>query len=83
MHLQVIHLDTPPIHPDLIIGQLLARWPETIPVFNRHKMGCVGCPMADFMTLADAIHIYSLDETPFLKELVQAISLAATQNPPP
>lgn len=62
-----------PISADLIIADVLDRWPETIPVFLKYKLDCVGCDMALFDTLADAIRIYQLPRQQFLDDLQQAI----------
>lgn len=59
--------------PDLPLADLMTRWPETIPVFLRHKMLCVGCLISPFHTIVDACAEYSLDETDFLAELRDAI----------
>ncbi len=57
----------------LTISAILERWPEVIPVFLNHKMSCVGCTLADFMTLEDALEIYKLEKEPFIEQLTQAI----------
>jgi hybrid cluster-associated redox disulfide protein len=57
----------------LTISAILARWPEVIPVFLNHKMSCVGCTLADFMTLEDALEIYKLEKESFIEQLTQAI----------
>jgi hybrid cluster-associated redox disulfide protein len=59
-----------------IVADLLATWPQTTPVFLRHKMNCVGCSMAAFESLGDALHIYNLPQEPFLAEINAVISLA-------
>lgn len=59
---------------DTPISALLERWPETIPVFTRRRMGCVGCTMAEYETVASAARIYHLPVDEFLKELLQALS---------
>ena len=64
---------------DLIVADVLARWPQTIPVFTHHRMGCVGCPIAPFETLAEVATIYKLDLNCFLNELAQTIDQAETQ----
>ena len=51
------------------VAEVLERWPQTIPVFLRHKMACVGCAMAPFETLAEVAVIYRLDVSRFLEEL--------------
>ena len=64
-------------NPDLPLADMMTRWPETIPVFLRHKMLCVGCLISPFHTLVDACREYNLDEDQFLAELLAAISLSA------
>lgn len=65
----------PPQYPstDLTIAEIHQRWPDTIPVFLRHHMKCVGCTMAAFETLEDALKIYKLQPEPFLAELRQEV----------
>ena len=55
------------------ITEILNRWPEVIPVFLKHKMACVGCSLADFMTLEDALDIYQLNEEQFIEEIKNTI----------
>ena len=57
----------------LTITVILERWPEVIPVFLNHKMSCVGCSLADFMTLEDALEIYKLEKETFIERLTRAI----------
>jgi len=59
---------------DMPLADLMNRWPETIPVFLRHKMLCVGCLINPFHTLVDACAEYSLDLDEFIGELGEAIS---------
>lgn len=62
--------------PDLALADLMTKWPQTIPVFVRHKMLCVGCLVSPFHTIADACAEYHLDEDVFLAELITAAGLA-------
>ncbi len=55
--------------PDLSLNDLMTAWPETIPVFLRHKMLCVGCLVNPFHTVTDACVEYELDEDAFYEEL--------------
>jgi len=66
--------------PDLLLPELMTRWPETIGVFLRHKMLCVGCMIGPFHTVADACEEYGVDEGAFRRELVAAVR--ATLGPP-
>ncbi len=59
--------------PDLELNALMRQWPETIAVFLRHRMFCVGCMINPFHTVIDACLEYDLDEKEFRQELKQAI----------
>jgi hybrid cluster-associated redox disulfide protein len=63
--------------PDLTLADLMNTWPETIPVFLRHHMLCVGCLITPFHTVTDACREYDLNIDTFYGEL------AATLTPPP
>lgn len=58
--------------PDLTLDRLMSLWPDTIGVFIRHKMLCVGCLIAPFHTVIDACAEYGLDEDAFRAELQEA-----------
>jgi hybrid cluster-associated redox disulfide protein len=60
--------------PDLPLADMMSYWPETIPVFLRHHMLCVGCLVGPFHTISDACAEYHLDPDRFLSELVSAVS---------
>lgn len=61
------------VSADTIVADLIAGRREVIPVFLRHRMSCVGCPMSRFETVASASGIYGLDLGSFLVELKQAM----------
>ncbi len=61
------------ISMNMTISEVLDRWPEVIPIFLQHKMACVGCSLADFMTLEDALDIYHLNKENFIEEIKQTI----------
>lgn len=66
-------MEYPLLRGDLTVAEVLARWPETVQIFFRHRMACVGCTMAPFDTIADVAVIYRLPLNCFLSELQQAI----------
>lgn len=55
--------------PDLPLHDLMNAWPETISVFLRHRMLCVGCLVAPFHTVVDSCVEHKVDETQFRAEL--------------
>lgn len=68
--------------PDLkiTITELMNRWPLSVPVFIKYRMYCVGCSMAIFDTLEEAIKIYELPQKAFLEDLRAAIPGLATES---
>lgn len=68
------------ISADSIIAHLLQDWPQATPVFLKHKMNCVGCSLAAFDTLGDALGIYGLPLEPFLAELRRAAQRTASKH---
>jgi hybrid cluster-associated redox disulfide protein len=59
--------------PDLPLAALITQWPDTITVFVRHKMLCVGCLVNPFHTVIDACAEYGLDVDAFYAELAASI----------
>jgi hybrid cluster-associated redox disulfide protein len=70
----------PQLESDLLVAEVMTRWPQTIPVFIRHRLACVGCAIAPFETLAEVAAIYSLDLDHLLDELEQAINSKPVNN---
>ena len=58
---------------DLSLDMLMKIAPETITVFLRHKMLCIGCLVNPFHTVIDACRAYGLDEQLFRAELHAAL----------
>ncbi len=61
------------VDPGALVGEIMDRWPETVPVFIKYQMGCAGCSMAKFETLEDALKIYEAPIDLFLNEIEQSI----------
>ncbi|HEX7076380.1 MAG TPA: DUF1858 domain-containing protein [Hyphomicrobiaceae bacterium] len=59
---------------DMTMDEIMRRWPATIRVVLRHQLLCVGCPIAGFHTVADAIREHGLDSERFRRELMAAIN---------
>ncbi len=66
-------MDVLPLSPTLTVERLFAQWPQTIPVFLRHRFGCIGCLMAPFDTLHDVARNYNITLPDLLAELSDAI----------
>ena len=63
-----------PSHPlmDLLVADLLRRWPAAMRGFRKAGLGgCIGCAIAPFDTLRAAIQIHGLDAGRVLHELLR------------
>ena len=57
----------------MIVGDLMARWPQTVPVFVRYRMSCPGCLMAPFVTVSEAANEHGIALEVLAQDLRQAI----------
>lgn len=64
----------PAVEPDMMVADVMRRWPETIGVFVARQMACPGCPMAPFMTVAAAAQEYGLDVDALVAELAARVT---------
>ena len=60
--------------PDLVLNDLMTQWPQTIPVFLRHRMACVGCAVNPFQTVTDACVAYGIDPDDFYAQLAATLT---------
>lgn len=58
---------------DMTMNEIMRRWPAAIRVVLRHQLLCVGCPIAIFHTVDDAIREHRIDGESFRRELLAAI----------
>jgi len=56
-----------------LVADILYQWPQTIPIFLKYKMKCVGCSMSAFEILADALRIHGIPTDQFLDDLNGAV----------
>jgi hybrid cluster-associated redox disulfide protein len=61
------------INPDMVVDEIMRKWPATVAVVLRHKMLCIGCPIGTFHTVTEACREHQVDEGDFLVELELAI----------
>jgi hybrid cluster-associated redox disulfide protein len=54
---------------DDLVDDVMSSAPETIRVFLKFRMGCVGCPIACFHTVDVACREHSVDRHAFLEAL--------------
>ncbi|MEA2004407.1 MAG: DUF1858 domain-containing protein [archaeon] len=54
---------------DMSIPKILIKYPETISVFQKHGLHCIGCFAASFETLEQGALAHGLDIDKLLKDL--------------
>lgn len=57
------------ITKEMMIQEIVARYPETIPVFERYGLGCHGCLAAEFENLEDSSKVHSVRLPDLLRDL--------------
>lgn len=62
---------------DLSVMDIMDNWPETLPVFIKYKMLCVGCSIAPFHTIKEACVEHRLEERVLRDALDKAIGNAS------
>ncbi|HEY3276274.1 MAG TPA: DUF1858 domain-containing protein [Syntrophorhabdaceae bacterium] len=51
------------------IQDVVTRYPESVPVFEEHGLGCVGCRAALFETIEEGAKIHGINVEALLKDL--------------
>jgi len=62
------------ITADMSIGDVVREYPNTIEVFFRHGLGCVGCAVARFENIAQGAMAHGIDVDTLIKDLNQSVS---------
>lgn len=57
------------ITKDMSIADIVEKHPETIEVFFKHGLHCVGCVASRFETLEEGLQAHGIDVEEFLKDV--------------
>jgi len=57
------------ITKSMSISEVIARYPDTIPILMKTGMHCIGCPMAMQETLEEGLSSHGLDADKVIDEL--------------
>ncbi len=61
------------ITADMNIKEVIEKYPQTVPVFGKYNMGCIGCIAASFERIKDIAGVHGVDVNSFLKDLNDAL----------
>jgi hybrid cluster-associated redox disulfide protein len=53
----------------MTIQEIVARYPESIPVFERYGLGCIACLAAEFENLEAGANFHSVKVNDLLRDL--------------
>ena len=57
------------------IEDVLRRYPQAIPVFERFGIDCAGCQLSEFENLEHGANVHGIDLSAFLRELNEALAV--------
>jgi len=57
----------------MLVKDVIERYPQTIAVFVRRRLNCIGCYIAPFHTVTDTAREHALTTEALLLELNQSI----------
>ena len=57
------------ITKEMTITEILTRYPETLPVFERHGLDCYDCQIAEFEQLEHGATVHKVDIETLLDDL--------------
>jgi len=61
------------INENMNIREVIEKYPEVIPIFQKYNMGCIGCIAASFEKLSDIASVHGVNVKTFINDLNDAI----------
>jgi hybrid cluster-associated redox disulfide protein len=62
------------ITKEMPIGDVVRAHPETIEVFSKHGLHCIGCAVAAFESIAEGASVHGIDIEALITDLNTAIA---------
>ncbi len=63
------------IDKEMKIEDVLRRYPQTIPVFDRFAIDCGQCQLAKYANLEQGAKVHGIDLTALLRELNESLAV--------
>jgi len=61
------------ITENMNIREVLEKYPQVVPIFQKYNMGCVGCIAASFEKIKDIAGVHGVDVKTFVNDLNKAL----------
>ncbi len=65
------------ITKDMLIEEVVQRFPETVEVFQQYGVGCVGCSAAQYDNVEQGAVLHGVDVEQLVKELNACLTARA------
>ncbi len=62
------------ITKEMSIGEVVTKYPQTIPIFQAHGMGCLGCAVAKFENVAEGAAAHGINIEKLVEDLNKSIN---------
>ncbi|HZW37436.1 MAG: DUF1858 domain-containing protein [Deltaproteobacteria bacterium] len=62
------------IHKDMKIEDVLRKFPQTIPVFERFGIDCAGCQLSEFENIEHGAKVHGINVEELLKRLNESLN---------
>ena len=69
------------IGKDQSIGEVVEKYPQTIPVFLHHGLMCFGCAIARFENIEQGAMAHGIDVEALVKDLNEAVNQPEQAKP--
>lgn len=66
---------TEKITKDMGIADVIQKYPQLVPVFVQHGLGCIGCAMANFESIEQGAAAHGMDVDSLVKDLNEVASM--------
>jgi hybrid cluster-associated redox disulfide protein len=64
------------ITAEMAIGDVIRKYPDTIHIFLKHRLGCVGCAVAHFENIRRGAMANRVDVDVLMKDLNDTVAVA-------
>ncbi len=62
------------IAKDMTIGEIIRRYPQTLPIFERYGLTCYECQIAEYEALEHGAGVHKIDVERLLEELNRVVA---------
>ena len=71
--------DKTPINGDMLIAEILRKYPESAYILMNCGMGCISCPASQMESLSEACMVHGIDTDEVIKYVNYELSLTAAE----